>query len=676
MKFKSLAICMSMLMAFCLAEAKALAYETNVHSAISKNAFNASVLGSGFLTNLGISKIDQLDNNMTALQEIQDGSIKEDEDITFRWLNHFYDPTTGQGLNAAGIPYGHPSLEWGKNYINNDWTLEKMRYYYYLALTNTVAPDRKLAFAHLFRGLGQIIHLIQDKAVPAHTRNDAHFPYSNKQRDMYERYTRDAADLTFAGYGAVELSVFNNFDTFWINGGKGLAEYTNSNFLSRDTNIDDARYALPVPIGDWNTTETSDGNQYTVRYLQGYATDNYRPGESKPISRLSVYSYMDFEMNKYGYSQRVYSLNNKIHKEYADLLIPRAVGYSAGLLNYFFRGTIDISVPTNGLYSMIDATQEGFTPAFTAIKLKATNTTTTGENMTNGTIQLVVKYKVAHADPFQPGPIEKDADFSYIVVPEKNNVSALYSASPTELNFDLSQNPIPLWATDVYLQVVFKGTLGNEENAVAVGFKDISEPTPMDLFSNTDQICISGSWYVAGSQQAIEQVDANHNGVADYPSEADVYGHDPQDIYILFSPYSETTYRIASPTFYDIKVSNLAPANHKRVMCLLSDYQFDDTSHVHWVKRDAPDNWPITDVKYLHINYAIKRQVDYSEDSGLCGGNPPCYLDYYPGESTSFPAWQTTNFFTFRGARMWWGSPQIYTNLPPAGSQCSFDLLQ
>lgn len=677
---------MTVFVSFCCISGVAVAYDTEVHSLISEFAFNNSVLGTGYLAKLGITKIDKL-TNMTALRLIQEGSIKEDRDVTFRWLNHFFDPTTGYGLNIGGLQYGEPSLTWGKSYVNNAWTWENMRYYFALAMTNTTASARKLALGHVFRGLGQIIHLIQDKAVPAHTRNDAHLPYLNSQHDMYERYTRDAADplntqiprLNFTGYAPVELSVFNNLDTFWINGGKGLAEYTNMNFLSRDTNIDDARYALPAPIGDWTTTETVGANQYSVRYLQGYATDNYRSAESKPIARLSAYSYMDFEMQKYGYSQRVYSLNNRIHKEYADLLVPRAVGYSAGFLNYFFRGTIDLSVPTNGLYSMIDATQPGFNPAtaaFTAIKLKATNTTTTGENMTNGTIQLVVKYKVAHTDPFQPGPVETDAAFSYIVVPEKNNVSALYGASPTELNFDLSQNPIPLWATDVYLQVVFKGTLGNEENAVAVGFKDVSEPTPMDIFSNTDQICVNGNWYVAGSPEAIAQVDANHNGTADYPGEGDVYGHNPQDIYILFSPYSETTYRIASPTYYDIKLSDLAPANHKRVMYLLSDYQFDDTSHVHWVKRDAPDNWPISDMKYLHINYAIKRQVDYSEDSGLCGGNPPCYLDYYPGESISFPEWQTRDFYTFRGARMWWGSPQIYTNIPsPSNSQCSYDLL-
>lgn len=41
------------------------------------------------------------------------------------------------------------------------------------------------------------------------------------------------------------------------------------------------------------------------------------------------------------------SLNDTIHRTYADFLIPRAVGYSASLLNYFFRGDITIERDSN-----------------------------------------------------------------------------------------------------------------------------------------------------------------------------------------------------------------------------------------------------------------------------------------------------------------------------------------
>jgi len=61
---------------------------------------------------------------------------------------------------------------------------------------------------------------------------------------------------------------------------------------------------------------------------------------------------------------------------------------------------------------------------------------------------------------------------------------------------------------------------------------------------------------------------------------------------------------------------------------------------------------------------AIKRQTDYSDDSDLCGGNPPCTIDYFP------------LFYSFRGIQMWWGGGLIYVNAPyPSDSQCPYNLL-
>ena len=50
----------------------------------------------------------------------------------------------------------------------------------------------------------------------------------------------------------------------------------------------------------------------------------------------------------YGESPTYYASlyrDEEAHKDYAKKLIPRAVGYSAGLLDYFFRGEIEISLP-------------------------------------------------------------------------------------------------------------------------------------------------------------------------------------------------------------------------------------------------------------------------------------------------------------------------------------------
>jgi hypothetical protein len=375
--------------------------------------------------------------------------------------------------------------------------------------------------------------------------------------------------------------------------------------------------------------------------------------------------------------ERTFYRDEKCHEDYVEKLIPRAVGYSAGLLNYFFRGSIDIIVPINGIYSMIDATQPGFDPstaAFTTIKLRAKNITP-NEDMTNGTFHLVVKYRLAQADTFQPGPVQTSEDFFYIVAPEKNGRTQLSRTSYTELIFDLTE-PISLWATDVYLQVVFKGKLGNEENAVAVGFRDISEPTPVQIFNNMDKICIYGSWYEAGSPEAIAQVDANQNGIADYPSEADIYAHHMDTFYLKFAPYSETSIPIvASPTVYDFKVPFLAAGDNLTGSYILSDYGFDYSIYRKaLLATDPNDPWPHNNVLSKLFRYAIKRQTDYVEDNEECGGPPSCYIDIYPELIDDLPELASLYFYDFRGVLLWYGGQIIYSNSSyPAGSQCSYD---
>ena len=250
------------------------------------------------------------------------------------------------------------------------------------------------------------------------------------------------------------------------------------------------------------------------------------------------------------------------------------------------------------------------------------------------------------------------------------------SATPTELNFDLSQNPIPLWATDVYLQVVFKGTLGTETDAVAVGFKDISEPTPIDIFNNMDKICINGSWYNAGSAEAIQQVDTNHNGIAD-TNEADVYAYDLQNIYLRFSSYLPSgPYYWASSSAHHVTVPYLSAGNPVRAAYILSDYMFNKAYYMTWVKTNTQDPWSHADVNQLWWHDAVKRQTDYSEDSGLCGGAPPCYVDVYPVSSSSFPSAYVSGYYTFRNTSMWFGTVKILINTPvPSDSVCSYDAL-
>ncbi|MGH9455172.1 MAG: hypothetical protein ACRD2O_14515, partial [Terriglobia bacterium] len=111
------------------------------------------------------------------------------------------------------------------------------------------------AFGSLFVSLGHAIHLIQDVAQPQHVRNDMHcdadicantevalvaafgsfVPLYNPS--LYESYTYEHANV--AGYsGGYASVVLPTARSYWAgSNGKGLAQFTNENFVSAGTNF-------------------------------------------------------------------------------------------------------------------------------------------------------------------------------------------------------------------------------------------------------------------------------------------------------------------------------------------------------------------------------------------------------------------------------------------------------
>jgi hypothetical protein len=330
------------------------------------------------------------------------------------------------------------------------------------------------------------------------------------------------------------------------------------------------------------------------------------------------------------YDVRWTTNDNKVNEDYAAKLLPRAVGYSAGLLDYFFRGSIDIQLPSkqyhSGIYAMTTDPDQGFT----RIVLNARNTTPDGEKMTDGTIKLVVKYKLALDDPFQSHPVPTTETFSYIVAPEANNIRAIPSDEYAELTFDLN-SALPINATDVTINLVYKGSLGEEADAVAVGYKDISEPTPIDIFSNLDKVCLAGKWYDAGSPDAIALVDTNGNNISDR-NEVDVYPHDLQDIYLRVSQITDP--RFPSDAEKDIHIPELKAGEFKRVAFILSEHEFalsfDDTNTM----CSSPDDHD--SIGYVYADTfactGIENQT-YAGSPAECnslGAESPCTIRHYP----------------------------------------------
>ncbi|MBE0427112.1 MAG: hypothetical protein IBX72_10780 [Nitrospirae bacterium] len=643
---------------------------------------------------LGLSKgIEEIINGKQVIKWIQEGGVKEDEPLNTRSFNHFHNPlkpwdSAGlKGTFQSAVIWAQEQETFG-SLFGGDWSWKKARESFHKGLTAVTKTDREKNLADTFRALGQVMHLIQDVSVPAHTRDDAHVVGYHYEKAVDKLRTSnnpifldavanpvafDSSILSYSPNPLAPIPIAKIFDTdIYYNTNPdpnvtaldtiGLSEYTNANFVSEGlfaANFQDFFYPRIENTSIVPKLYTGTLGTYTRQYYLKNCCGETNTGNGY---LLAVVDYLDYWRQKYPLLSAVLPklpiLDDNVYKDYAALLIPRAVGYSAGLLDYFFRGNIEITLPTDGVYSQTDDLNQGFTN----VTLLARNTTSAGEQMTDGSIELVVKYRLALEDPFrnysEDYPFQAENSFRYIVVPEANDIRSIPRDSPVSLTFDLSQNPIPLYAIDVYLQVVYKGSLGNEDGVVSVGFKDISEPTPVDLFNDMDRICLNGIFYVAGSPEAIAQVDTNNNGIAD---EWDVYAHDAKDIYLRFSPASKPRY--ASTTEYNFHIPSLTAGNFLRAFFILTDYQFNYSSYNIYVKKDPEDPWihsPLP-VIGLYSGKAIKNQTDYVEDVAICDPlGAPCYVWWYP------------TFLAYRGVELWWGGGIMFiNNAYPVDSECS-----
>lgn len=560
---------------------------------------------------------------------IEEGSREEDAGNIFTayYYNHFHNPLFSFPWDQAGLNSIYPlingesSLRWAQD-TSNPWPWQKVTEDYHRALTSATGVQRSEYFSNTFKGLGHIIHLIEDAAQPAHVRNDPHplddigivpgFEHWAKMNrgtvvSMSSSPVFPTLSLITAAGNYVPITQL--WDTDQYNGSNppagtdvGISEYASANFFSEDTIIS-SDFTFPrlssAQVVD-RIFERRPGESYTRRYYLKTQDGETNGGQGY---LLATADWLDYYRQSYPalalFLPKIPILDENVYEDYARLLIPRAVGYSAALIDYFFRGTIELTPPDRFLYSI---TAPG--GSFNEIRVKARNVTPNGEEMPNGAIQLVVKYRLAQQDPFQSYPVPRDPE-SYIVAPEKNGVTAIPRDMPVELVFDLTTTSIPLWATDVSLQVVYGGVLGNEADAVAVGFKDISEPTPVDIINNMDYVCINGSYYVAGSPEALSLVDMNLNGIAD---EADIYSHGLSDIYLLWTSLSSPRY--ASATDYHASFSTLAPGSYGRIFIL--------TEYEHYLSRqqtlshsDPQDQWGWSFGVGLSIWNGLKNQDEY-----------------------------------------------------------------
>lgn len=354
---------------FLFSSSPVFAYEIETHAQITEQATSQAAHFLSFVNQF------QLDGGLQ-IETIKNGSRSEDDDI--RALHHFYDPTNDLGLTVPLFPDGQPSLAWGFNggqaLRPNAFSWTKAREYLYAALTSAAPEQRNQNLHGMFRSLGQVMHLVQDLAQPAHVRNDLHLfhPAIGGNMDLYEKYVDLKYNPSWAtGYPTVRL---NRFSDYWT-APQGLAFFTNRNFISQDTNFDSCDlngnlfYDLPQIQGIITKTETITDQfrnrvDVQVDYGINVISDSYT-GEVLNNDRLTAFSVFNFEAQEL-IGRCVPSTNDFTRESAANLLVRRAVGYSAGLLDYFFRGQIDLIKDPNaaGQYLIHNRTAEPLSGAF------------------------------------------------------------------------------------------------------------------------------------------------------------------------------------------------------------------------------------------------------------------------------------------------------------------------
>ena len=227
------------------------------------------------------------------LKWIKQGAKEEDEPA-IRCLNHFYNPITKKpislGSNTA-IEWSHNSTRQSIPTMGGDFSWEHAKYYY---------ADNKQKMA--FQSLGHILHLIEDMAVPAHTRSDSHL-----KGDPFEEWAaKNGKNIT-----ADSIVQCQTLDICM----QEMAKFSNNNFLSKDS---------------INENEIKKKNLKAVsKYYDGKFQD-YLSGN------IDNQNYLVVQADDYLYAVK-YSLNPLVHSDYWRILSPKAVSYSARIIELFFK---------------------------------------------------------------------------------------------------------------------------------------------------------------------------------------------------------------------------------------------------------------------------------------------------------------------------------------------------
>jgi len=372
----------------------------------------------------------------TVLSLLRDGSQDEDKP-TMRSFNHYHTPVLSDGSSGqmdwfhAGLTdpskifcpgtiysaavwstnFGSPSLtgHLPEGFTWNELNWDRARTKYRSAMLSNNTAHFSSSFGDTVRTLGRTLHMIQDMAVPAHTRNDGqghgHFKSAKGLLDLlswayaniinitfqseetfleiqnrmgsvvgnpFETYVgREIRDLIDDIPSTVSGSPVNHLPRYWDadtydgdnlpDGSEGgLAEFSNAYFFS-PTSISPGEHDIyhtfprpnPAELASVPEFRTINGESVSCSYKQANV-----PG--KGACHMYLESIIQRELrDEFARSGIDVSdpgirtldqgiIDSVCHQDYAEVLLPKAVAWSSNVLNYFFRGRMKVSVTFEG----------------------------------------------------------------------------------------------------------------------------------------------------------------------------------------------------------------------------------------------------------------------------------------------------------------------------------------
>ena len=493
---------------------RTLAYNTDTHRALTLTAFGSPKCQvDAFLKNdlLFPGGIHDGINGKELAEYAAFGAEAEDEfgmsPFPGRFMNHFYNPMQAnpaqRGLYDTffGIWIGprSNSMSWGWNGDGNanEWSWLRAREYYYNWLTLGEKARRNDFGTHMFRSVGQFVHLTQDLAQPQHTRNDAHGPNDG---NPYERYCShffgrkdqvmglDTEPLPHFSYGTLDADanyvagIPRELRAFWDTGqlrtqhfttgrfrgftsAPGLAEYSNAYFVTDETMFTNAdTVVMPgLPAVSFRLQGSWD-RQHTMPYPRLQDTDITRVFNRGRVTLVRVGEELlttegdSFSLFNGAYSPSaqtvvndLFSVNTRLGENprigltltnfasHAEHLLPKALSYSEGVLNYFFRGRFEVKQEFD---------EANFRNVL-RIKNLTVNPNGEGEPLRGGQFTLYRDDTEGNRTPVEGFDT---SEYSGTLAPGAE-LKVYYPAKSEPLNTEASQYTL-----------VFKGTIGNEKD--------------------------------------------------------------------------------------------------------------------------------------------------------------------------------------------------------------------